>query len=118
LDARPFSFVRDAAERVVGSVVARFHPGVDIVAALVPFVDMRRFAERLELPGDPETRVAIGMIGEAGDAFKPARKRISEAAAHDREFVVSRLLRGFGASDLPRKFVDPPNRALGCKTSI
>jgi len=48
------------AEHVLGSVVVRLHPGVDVVAVLdLPFVDVRGVAKFLQLRGDPECPVAI-----------------------------------------------------------
>jgi hypothetical protein len=45
---------------LVGGVMALFHPGTDVVAALdLPFVDARRVAERLQLLGNPKRPVAI-----------------------------------------------------------
>ena len=52
--------VRHHAEHVIGGVVARFHPGVDVVAALdLPFVDVGRVGEGLELLADPLRPVAV-----------------------------------------------------------
>ena len=53
-------FVRHDAEHVVGGVVALLHPGIDVVAALdLPFVHVRRVAERFQLLGDPVRPVAV-----------------------------------------------------------
>ena len=52
--------VRHHAEHVIGGVVARLHPGVDVVAALdLPFVDVGRVGEGLELLADPLRPVAV-----------------------------------------------------------
>ena len=53
---------RDDAEHVMGRVDPRFHPAVDIFAAVdLPFVDVRGVAERLQLLRDPERPVAIAL---------------------------------------------------------
>ena len=45
---------------MVGGVVARLHPSIDVVAALdLPFVDVRRVAERFQFLGDPKRPVAV-----------------------------------------------------------
>ncbi len=52
--------VRHDAEHVIGGIVARFHPGIDVVAALdLPFVDVGRVGKRLELLADPLRPVAV-----------------------------------------------------------
>ncbi len=52
--------VRDDAEHMIGGIVARLHPGIDVLAALdLPFVDVGRMGERLELLADPLGPVAV-----------------------------------------------------------
>ena len=45
---------------MVSGIVSRFHPSVDVVTAFdLPFVNMRRVAEGLQLLGNPEGPVAV-----------------------------------------------------------
>jgi hypothetical protein len=85
---------------VVSGIVSRFHPSVDVVTAFdLPFVNMRRVAEGLQLLGNPKRPVAIAArvadedIGHAlslstlvivqrfgGDIFGPRSGRFNPAA--------------------------------------
>ena len=71
--------VRHHAEHVIGGVVARFHPGIDIVAALdLPFVDMGRMGERLELLADPLGPVAVAAgVGDEIIGHQPQSRAAS-----------------------------------------
>jgi hypothetical protein len=60
-------FVGNDAQNMVGRVVALLHPAVDVTAALdLPFVDVWRMAERLQLRADPmrPLAVAVGIADE------------------------------------------------------
>jgi len=53
-------FVGNDAEHMLGGVMALLHPGINVIAAPdLPFVDMWRVAESLQLLGDPECPVAV-----------------------------------------------------------
>jgi hypothetical protein len=85
---------------VVSGIVSRFHPSIDVVAASdLPFMDMRRVAQGLQLLGNPKRPVAIAArvadedIGHAlslstlvivqrfgGDIFGPRSGRFNPAA--------------------------------------
>ncbi len=73
--------VRHHAEHMVGGVVALLHPGVDVVAALdLPFVDVRRMPERLELLGDPERPVAVARrIADEDIRHPPPSRRFARS---------------------------------------
>jgi hypothetical protein len=73
--------------------MARFHPGIDVLAALdLPFMDVRRVAQRFELLGDPErpvpvaARIADEDIGHARSSRRiaPSARRSTTAKEESR----------------------------------
>ena len=96
-------FVRHDAEDVVGGVVALLHPAVDVAAALdLPFVDMRRVAERFQLRADPMRPLAVA-VGIADEYIRhsPSPPKIDGAILASRPLQASPAPLGLRRRRLP-----------------